>query len=145
MHLRSEAGEAITTGNGEPRLADDLPQRRHLRLEAVDAGDDRLEPRRAPKRLRNLDRTGQRLASVAATRIMMTDEVRDAEGAQGFDMRFATLLRVVRIESEAESGDDAPRFSDLHTDRLAPMTMRRWRPETVSVTDCSSSSPLASV
>ena len=106
MHLRSEAGETSTTGNGEPSPSDGLAECCDLRLEAFDADDDRFEPGGRAERPRNLDGAGQRLAAMAAARVVMADDMRDADGAE--PPRIGERRGgVIRVEAEAEVGSRA--------------------------------------
>ena len=119
VHLRSVAGESSTTGNGDPRSATVRPERRDLRLEAVDGGDHRLEPRRGADGPRDVDLGGEACPVVAAARVEVADEVIGADGRhRGGDAGGRGA--VVGIEAEAERGD--PGFAaraDLDADGLA--------------------------
>ena len=60
---------------------DDLPERREFGREPVDLGDDRLQPGRRAERFGRLGRLRQRRAIMAAARVVVADEMRDAHRA----------------------------------------------------------------
>ena len=98
---------------------DGLAERGDLRLEAVDAGDDRFEPGRRAERPRDLDGARERLAAMAAARIVMADDMRGADGAQ--PLRIGERCRgVVRVEAEAEVRRRALLGAELDADACLP-------------------------
>ena len=134
MHLRSDAGETSTTGNGEPSSATIWPSAAISASKPSTSATIASSQGVAPSACATSTARGQRLAAMAAARVVMADEMRDADGAE--PLRIGERRRrVVRVEAEAEVGSRALLLAERTRIAVSPAARRGGAPDTVSVTD----------